>query len=455
MFTYHMRTAPWQLIAIYYIVLGLLTYRKQLVKDPMVSRTQVVAMRAGRGMVTATESTLMAAVQSCGATADTIHGFMEAVGKRHGPSLSAYYMATTLFSLMVAVALVLAGLPSVWCATFPLAVALAALLLLQQRSTVLVSVGLPGSRCMIAVQTAMAMAWCGGGLPTAVLVAPIPAVAVYLAAAHAVACKLRTQNIGLFLLSILVIAGSVPASFINFEAAVAVPIAAPNVVPVTAAATQAAEMSCAYYASPATMVSASTTTASSSSASMACAALTYKTSGVPSKMLPDCGVTLPPALREYIAKEGDSCEWMHDSGAGNKHITPYITDIAEWTSSEVTTLGGVGTQALIQYGTGKVHMVALDANNQPYCYTLHDVRYVPSARVRLLASDPERRRGIHLRTDLPGAEPNGQLRPDADGMVHIPFTIRHSHWWTKGVVLHADRHPVLPPSSSVGVSTNP
>jgi hypothetical protein len=49
----------------------------------------------------------------------------------------------------------------------------------------------------------------------------------------------------------------------------------------------------------------------------------------------------------------------------------------------------------------------------------------------------------------PGAVPNGQLRSDADGMVHIPFSIRHSHWWTKSVILHADRHPVLPPSSSV------
>jgi hypothetical protein len=65
-------------------------------------------------------------------------------------------------------------------------------------------------------------------------------------------------------------------------------------------------------------------------------------------MLPGCGVQLPDALRAQMATEGDHSEWIHDSGAGNKHISPFITDFAEWTSSAVTTLGGVGPEALMQ-----------------------------------------------------------------------------------------------------------
>jgi hypothetical protein len=33
--------------------------------------------------------------------------------------------------------------------------------------------------------------------------------------------------------------------------------------------------------------------------------------------------------------------------------------------------------------------------------------------------------------------------------VHLPFIVRHAHYWTKGVILHADRAPVLPASPTV------
>jgi hypothetical protein len=65
---------------------------------------------------------------------------------------------------------------------------------------------------------------------------------------------------------------------------------------------------------------------------------------------------------------------MHDSGAGNKHISPFITDFSEWTSSAVSALGCVGSEARMQYGTGNVRMLALDSMNRPCCYTLYDVR---------------------------------------------------------------------------------
>jgi hypothetical protein len=154
-------------------------------------------------------------------------------------------------------------------------------------------------------------------------------------------------------------------------------------------------MSRAYHPSPAAATSTSSTAAANyNKASMACAAMAYLNNGVPSKLLPGCGVQLPAALRAQMATEGDHSEWMHDSGAGNKHISPFITDFAEWTSSAVSTLGCVGSEALMQYGTGNVRMLALDSMNRPYLllYTLYDVRYVPQARVRLMATEPERLR---------------------------------------------------------------
>jgi hypothetical protein len=104
------------------------------------------------------------------------------------------------------------------------------------------------------------------------------------------------------------------------------------------------------------MSTSSVAAATHNTASMACAAMAYMQTGVPSKLLSGCGVQLPDALRAQMATKGDNSEWMYDSGAGNKHISPFITDFAEWTSSAVTTLGGVGSEALMQYGTGNVHI---------------------------------------------------------------------------------------------------
>jgi hypothetical protein len=70
-----------------------------------------------------------------------------------------------------------------------------------------------------------------------------------------------------------------------------------------------------------------------------------------------------------------------------------------WTSSAVTTLGGVGSEAPMQYGTGNVRMLALDSMTRAYCYTLYNVRYVPQSRVWSMATEPERLRDIHMRTE--------------------------------------------------------
>jgi hypothetical protein len=84
--------------------------------------------------------------------------------------------------------------------------------------------------------------------------------------------------------------------------------------------------------------------------------------------------------------------------------------------------------------------------NRPYCYALYNVRYVPQSRVGLMASEPERLRNIHMRTEQ---ELLCQTRPVAEGTARILFVVRHAHYWTKGVILHADRAPVLPTSSTV------
>ena len=105
------------------------------------------------------------------------------------------------------------------------------------------------------------------------------------------------------------------------------------------------------------------------------------------------------ASSQKLATEGDAATWMHDSGAGDHHITPYITDIDSWTSNEVTSLGGIGGGAIMSCGSGTVNMLAIDSNGRPYnCYTMHNVKYAPSAGVRLYATEPERVAGVELRT---------------------------------------------------------
>jgi hypothetical protein len=103
--------------------------------------------------------------------------------------------------------------------------------------------------------------------------------------------------------------------------------------------------------------------------------------------IPGCQVRISAGLRANLTKEGDHAEWMHDNGAGDSHITPYITDFDSWTSDEVTQLGGIGGGALMSYGTGTVNMLTLDAHGNPYCYTMHDVKYAPRAGIRLMAAE--------------------------------------------------------------------
>jgi hypothetical protein len=208
------------------------------------------------------------------ASALAIDKFMDNVRKRHSPSLTAYYAATTVFGIMFAAVLAMAGMPLAWCAAFPLSMAMAALLIVQQRGGAVASIKLPGSRLLMVLQGCLLAIWGCGVLPTSVLLAPLPAVAIYFAAAHSVTRKLRPMNAGVFLLIILILAGSVPACFINAE--VPAPVPTPTTAAPTAVVTagRAAQMSRAYHPSPAAATSTSSTAAANyDKASMACAAI--------------------------------------------------------------------------------------------------------------------------------------------------------------------------------------
>jgi hypothetical protein len=240
--------------------------------------------------------------------------------------------------MMFAAVLAMAGMPSAWCAAFPLSMAMAVLLIVQQRGGAVASIKLPGSRLLMVLQGGLLAIWGCGVLPTAVLLAPLPAVAIYFAAAHSVTRKLRPLNAGVFLLIILILAWICSGMFHQRRSTNAGAGTHHHGAHCSrrywSGSTDVARLPPLTCSRNVRIVSAAATTYNT--ASMACAAMAYLQTGVPSKLLPGCGVQLPAALRAQVATEGDHSEWIHDSGAGNKHISPFITDFAEWTSSAVT-----------------------------------------------------------------------------------------------------------------------
>ena len=219
MFSYHMRTAQWQLLAIYGVILVAAAGHqlKWIINSGALAGLCVGVKDAGVCIAARIGGILCSMLRSIDSSALTIDGFMENVRKRHLPSLTAYYSATAMFCIAFAAGLAMAGMPSAWCAAFPLAMSMAALLLVQQRGGTVASIKLPGSKLLMVLQGCLLAIWGCGALPTSVLLAPLPAVAIYIAAAHSVSRKLRPLNAGVFLLIILILAGSVPACFIDVE----------------------------------------------------------------------------------------------------------------------------------------------------------------------------------------------------------------------------------------------
>jgi hypothetical protein len=158
----------------------------------------------------------------------------------------------------------------------------------------------------------------------------------------------------------------------------------------------------------------------------------------------DRDASLPPALRANTALNGAYVSWMHDNGAGNHSYSPYYSDFDYFTDFTVKFFGGIAGGASTSPARGTVTMVALDDANRPYVYQLHNVSYAPAAMTRLLAAEPERLLGHHMRTDAPTATGLAQMR--ADGAA-IPFVVSGGHYWTNAVVLPPNGAPALPSGS--------
>ena len=160
---------------------------------------------------------------------------------------------------------------------------------------------------VLMLQATLTLGWAAGVVPTAAMVAPLPAVAVYIAAAAAVSRKLRPRELGLFLPIIIVLAGSVPASFIQIPAEAMAPIASAIPDPMDPSMGAARDFAVSNHRSPAVVMASPIARAAESAATtMACAALALvQSNGVPSRLMPGCGIKLAPALQEQLAEEGD------------------------------------------------------------------------------------------------------------------------------------------------------
>ena len=121
----------------------------------------------------------------------------------------------------------------------------------------------------------------------------------------------------------------------------------------------------------------------------------------------NCDHSLPQRLKAAYAREGSYSEWMHDSGAGKTHISPFYSDFAEFTSITPAFFGGIGGGSSMSPASDRVDIVQLDVDGRPYVYSLPDVRYSPGCVERLFACEPERELGHHVRSDL-----MAQLRAD-------------------------------------------
>jgi hypothetical protein len=154
MFTHHMRTAPWQLLAIYVIILVATAGNllKRFHYSGALPGLCEGVKSAGMSIAERLGTVLCSMLRRIDVSALAVDVFMDNVRKRHSPSLTAYYTATTMFCVVFAAVLAMAGMPSAWCAAFPLSMAMAALLLVQQRGGAVASIKLPGSRLLMALQ---------------------------------------------------------------------------------------------------------------------------------------------------------------------------------------------------------------------------------------------------------------------------------------------------------------
>jgi hypothetical protein len=197
MYQHHVESSPWQVHTIS-VLLMLVTTFNSLRRLHRAGALSNIASAAATFLSNAW-STLVPPMAAVTGVVDgmlrSVDSFMVKVRERRQQALEAYYAATTMLVMTLLVAMMIVGAPAAWCAAFPMSAALAALLLVQQRPTTVSSKVVPGSRLVLMLQATLTLGWAAGVVPTAAVMAPLPAVAVYIAAAAAVSKKLRPRRL--------------------------------------------------------------------------------------------------------------------------------------------------------------------------------------------------------------------------------------------------------------------
>ena len=120
------------------------------------------------------------------------------------------------------------------------------------------------------------------------------------------------------------------------------------------------------------------------------------------------------------------------------HITPFASDIAEWTNTTPTPLRGLGDGgSMYSIGSGTVRLASLDSNNSTVYEEIHDVLVVPQSQLRIKGVHLEVKAGNHLNT-------RSMCIDRADGC-SVPFQVTpEGHYVQQGVALHHHRPANVP-----------
>ena len=346
-------------------------------------------------------------------------GFASAVMAGDANATAIYLWCTALLLLLSVMVPLCAGWATKCCLAFPPAVLAASVLYVRAPATTI-----PGSASLVLIQTLLVLGRMLGVVRIDVYLLPLPILIVFSAAAYSSARRLPPMGASCRAVAALVLLGLLPSVLPQ----VTMPVAGVSILPLHRNAS----------VSHRGIVTTDQVTPPGAAVQWApddpllVGALTNNDS------------FLPPALRACTSLNGACTSWMHDNGAGNHSYTPYFSDFEYFTEFTPTFFGGIAGGASSSPGRGTVTMVALDDEGRPYVYRQHGVSYAPSAMTRLLASEPERLLGHHLRTDAPTSTGLAQLR--ADGAT-IPFVVEGGHYWTTAVVLPPSGSPNLPRGS--------
>jgi hypothetical protein len=232
----------------------------------------------------------------------TIDNFMLHVRERKKPVyLRAYYVSTTVASMMVGASLLFSGAPWSWCATATFSVSILAMMAARGDRPH----GMPGSRSLYTLQFLLLVGWGLGAIPTSAMLAPAPAWFLYTAMAVSIARGVKNPlGFGLIALVVMLMAGSLPTAFIDCPTEAPITVMANPIVPPTTAASESFQLAMAYYPSPTSGVIRQLQVPTAQDMSLVCAAVSFVKDGRPTVGLPGCQVQVPAALRAKLATEG-------------------------------------------------------------------------------------------------------------------------------------------------------